>query len=475
MKIKSLGTNKVVKSGTWFTISNFVIKGIGFITGPIFYRTLTKPQVAEFDLFLTAVGIMIIITSLNLDASMLRARFDYESRFCEYTFSMVVLSMLSTSLWFVLVNIFIVPIQRIFLLDKFYIELMFVYLFFMPIISLFQNYERYNYRYKLTVLSSLSVSVLTAILSVVLVLNMKDRLLGRVLGFIIPTIVVGVVIISWFIFKVKKIEKNTWKFSLKISIPFIPHLLALFLLGGADKLMIKKMCSSEDLAVYSVAYTVGSLIIILVNSLNSAFSPWLGEKLKEEDYSSIKSISWYYVAFFVYFAGIIVLLSPEVLFVIGGKGYIESKYAMLPVAAGCIMQFLYCMYVNVEQYTMKTKMMAVASVLAAFINIGLNYMLIPLFGYVAAAYTTFASYLILLFFHYIIVCRIGMNKVYDNKKVFSIAICACIFICGVNYILDLYILRYIFVLVYLVVGFIIIYHNKDIILNFLKKKEIKVN
>jgi O-antigen/teichoic acid export membrane protein len=38
--------------------------------------------------------------------------------------------------------------------------------------------------------------------------------------------------------------------------------------------------------------------------------------------------------------------------------------------------------------------------IAGFTNIGLNYWLIPILGYTAAAYTTFASYILLFVLHY---------------------------------------------------------------------------
>ena len=46
---------------------------------------------------------------------------------------------------------------------------------------------------------------------------------------------------------------------------------------------------------------------------------------------------------------------------------------MPPVAAGCLLQFVYCMYVNIEQYEKKTVGMAMASVVAAGLNFVLNF------------------------------------------------------------------------------------------------------
>ena len=45
--------NKVLKSGIWFTISNFIVKSIGFITTPIFTRMLSKSEFGDFNNFTT--------------------------------------------------------------------------------------------------------------------------------------------------------------------------------------------------------------------------------------------------------------------------------------------------------------------------------------------------------------------------------------------------------------------------------------
>ncbi len=104
----------------------------------------------------------------------------------------------------------------------------------------------------------------------------------------------------------------------------------------------------------------------------------------------------------------------------------EAKYVMAPVTMGCACQFIYTMYVNVEQYLKKTTGMALASVLAAAINVALNYVLIPKFGYLVAAYTTLIGYLCLMLMHMFLVKRIGMKNVYNNIIVLLCVACGII-------------------------------------------------
>lgn len=56
-------------------------------------------------------------------------------------------------------------------------------------------------------------------------------------------------------------------------------------------------------------------------------------------------------------------------------------------------------YLNVEHYYKKTVRISLYTAVAAVINLVLNYIFIPYFGYVAAAYTTIVSYVVALILH----------------------------------------------------------------------------
>lgn len=80
---------------------------------------------------------------------------------------------------------------------------------------------------------------------------------------------------------------------------------------------------------------------------------------------------------------------------------------IMPILSCSIfMLFLYPLFVSIELFHENNKLTAVGSVSAALLNILLNMIFIPRFGYEAAAYTTLVSYMLLTFFHYCMVKRI---------------------------------------------------------------------
>ena len=142
---------------------------------------------------------------------------------------------------------------------------------------------------------------------------------------------------------------------------------------------------------------------------------------------------------------------------------------MPPVAASTFLQFIYCMYVNVEQYEKKTKLMAVASVASVIVNCILNHIFILRFGYIAAAYTTYASYFVLMILHMLIVNHIGRSEVYKNKLIIILALVVSVIMFSVTFIMNDIVVRYSIVALYILLGLYLIYRNRNMVKKYIKK------
>ena len=460
---------KALQSGVWYTISNFLVRGIGFITTPIFTRLLTQAEFGQFNNYTSWQSILIIFVTLNLESTLICAQFDYKEKFDEYILSMLALSTASGCAWLAGILMFERQAEIIFGLDKCYVYAMLLYLLFLPAINLFQTRERLRFRYKSSVLVSLAVSVGAALLSVILVLCMKNRLTGRIIGYVVPTVLIGLVLLFYFGFKGKRVSCAYWRYAFPICMPYIPHLLSLTVLNSMDRIMIKRWCGDVDTALYSLAYSCGAVGTMLFSSINTAYAPWLAERLSEDDYTTIRKVSGYYIFGGVCLATGIMLLAPEALFILGGSKYIEAKYVISPVFMGCVCQFLYTMFVNVEQIKKRTVGMAFASISAAVLNFFLNWLLIPKVGYLAAAYTTLAGYLWLLLVHMVLVRHMGLSQIYNCRGILSLVIAFGVFTVGINFLYRFTVIRYFGLGVYLAVLFFIAYKKRNKIRTMLRK------
>lgn len=456
------------KSGIWYTVCNFVVRALGFLTIPIFTRLLTQAEFGAYNTFASVLSVFTILTTLRLESTFISAKRDYKDNLDQYAFSIAFLESAIALICFILIVFLGDFLSELLSIEKIYLYAMQIYLVFLPGINLFQVWERFRYQYKWTVFITLLVACSSSFLALVLVIALPNKLDGRVFGQLLPGIIIGFILLLYLFKRGKTIDFGMWKYAIPIGLPYVPHLLSMTFLGVADRVIISWYCGEVDTALYSLAYSCGLIVTILATSLNSAFSPWLSDMLTSKNYKKIRKASRPYLGLFGLLAVAIILLAPEVLLVLGGEQYAAAVYCIPPVAMGCVCQFAYTMFVNIEQYEKKTAGMAVASLIAAIINCVLNIIFIPVFGYLAAAYVTLISYLLLLLMHAFLVKRIGFLHVYDCR---FIAICLAVIgliTIGINAIYDMHFIRLTLIALLLVLLVGAFLKNKAILKNFLR-------
>ena len=461
---------KAVKSGIWYTVSNFLVKSIGFITIPIFTRMLSKAEFGQYNNFTAWLSLFQSFITLNLGATLISARYDFEKEFDSYILSILAFVSFSGLVWVVIYFLFPGYAESILALDARYFVILVVYVIFYLCIDLYQVRERYYYEYKVTVALSVLLSVLTALLSVLFVYTFSDRLLGRILGQVLPVLLLGACCLFFFLKKGREVHFKYLKYAFPIALPYVLHGLSMTVLNSMDRVMITQFCGAESTAIYSLAYTCGTIITLLAMSINTAYSPWMAEQLNDNNFTAIRKVSKKYILFFMYISMGIMLISPEILYILGGKEYVDAVYVLAPVSMGCVCQYVYTMFVNVEQFKKKTVGMAFGSVSAAALNFVLNLVFIPMFGYLAAAYTTLAGYAFLLIIHMLIVKKIGFAKVYDYNFTAIAVIAGTVIMLGIVALYANSILRYAIVIIYSVVLCLFVIRNKAMLLSFIKSK-----
>ena len=138
-------------------------------------------------------------------------------------------------------------------------------------------------------------------------------------------------------------------------------------------------------------------------------------------------------------------------------------YVIPIVALGAYFTFVYSTYASVEFYYGATKYVMYASVLGAGLNIILNAAFIPLFGFIAAAYTTLLCYVIFMFLHFLFSRRVLRNqgvkeRVFDSKTIFfvSLLLVAICFVTMTTF--DYIVLR--LIIVFVIIGFCVAKRNR---------------
>ena len=411
-----------LKAGIWYTFSNFLTKGIFVLTTPVFSRIMTKADYGYFSNYASWLSLLAILTTLNLSASIVQAKFDFADDLDGYLSSMQLGGTAITAACYGFVLLFQGFFTKLFQLDMAYVHIMFLYLLVSPAFELLHSRHRQMFKYRAATIIAIVSTVLSVGASVLLTMTMENRLRGRILGQTGTLFLFYFALYIFIICKGKKFSRDYFKYAIAIALPLIPHLLSNNILATTDRIMITHFWGTEATALYSVVYTCSLVINLLSNALNQAWAPLLNQNLHDKNYDNIRNIHKILIVLFCSVCMVLILLGPEVVLVIAGQQYMQSVSIMPPIMMGCVMFFLYTHYVNVEIYHKKTLGISLRTIVAAGFNLIANFLLIPALGYEAAAYTTLGGYIILFAMHYFAGLQLGTRDFYDNRFIIKSAL-----------------------------------------------------
>ena len=416
------------KAAIWYTICNFFQKGIAFIVVPIYVRLLTTEEYGEWSVFQSWRDILIIFASLSLYAGVYtKMLVDREDDRDRYTASM---QGLGTLISLGLLAVYAMThgwCNRALGLETPYMLLLFLYFIVYPAFCFWSTRQRVEYKYRSMVVVTVVISILTPGVSIILLLTTDLRAEAMILGYLIVQCAAG---LFFYIYQFLKgrvfYDREYWSYAAKCNIPLIPHYLSLIVLGQADRIMIKYICSEGDAGIYSFAYQIASTLSVLIGAVNGSRVPWTYEQLKAGTYDRLKSVTNALVVLMGAISIGVVLISPEIIGILGTDDYRAALYVIPIVTLGVFFTFVYDLYASIEFYYGATKYVMYASLTGAVLNIVLNAVFIPIFGFMAAAYTTLICYIVFMLMHWFFARRVLRTKgisgaVYDDRAIFIIS------------------------------------------------------
>ncbi|MBE6751837.1 MAG: polysaccharide biosynthesis protein [Ruminococcaceae bacterium] len=459
------------KASLWFAICSVIQKGISLITVPLFTRLLTQEQYGEFSVFQSWYQLVSIFATLSLSAGVFfNGMTKYPKDRDKYMSTMQGLSTVVTLLLFCVYLPFREIINELTGLSTLLVVTIFVECLAAPALAFWSTRQRYEFKYVALVIVTIGVAVLSPALGLIAVNLTEEKGLARILSAALVNVGVGFFFYVLNIKRGKKLfSKEYWTFALKFNIPLIPHYLSSMVLSQSNRIMIERMFSETEVAIYSVAYSFSMIMNIVTQSINSSFVPWTYRKLKDNDIAPLKQYTTLLLLAVASISLLPVLVAPELMWIIAPPEYAEGVWIIPPLSTSVFFIFLYNLFANVEFYFEKTKFVMVASVIGAIANVGLNLILMPRFGYLAAGYVTLICYMLFAFAHYIFmrkVCKdkLSVKSVYNDKFIFLITlvylVCMAIAMCLYNFV----IIRY----AILVIAFIVLIIKRNFVINLIK-------
>lgn len=394
------------KSAIWYTAATFITKGLGFITIPLFTRIMTTGEFGLFNNFAAWQQILLSVLSLESYATLNRARLDCEGKeLQDYQFTLLTSSLGITFLLAVLLIVAPSMPETITDLDRKYLYIMVLYLLFYPAFTMFQMLQRVQYRYKLSAGLSLGASLLATALSVFLVVTLDDALMGRVVGQYVPFAVLGAVFYLWYwktggTFRVKYL-----RYALPLAVPLVIATLGTQVLLLGCRIVTQHSCGPDEVAFLSLATTVSQIVLILVNTLNNAWAPWLYDCLSsgkpEKAIETFKLYLWGMTVLSV----LVMLAGPELVRILGGEEYGPTVWLVPSFMFTCLLSMLANQYVYLETYYKDVWAGGIATLAIGIVNLPLCFGFIRVAGFDAVGYANITSNALLILVHKGLIAR----------------------------------------------------------------------
>lgn len=399
-----------VRSSVWFSICNFMQRGIALITVPVFTRLLTAEEYGVCNVYFAWAEIILVFTSLQIPYEGLNnGLIRYEKDKDGYTSAMagliLVMTVLGAGIYFPIHS----GLDSVMGLNPLLIGLMFVQLLFNPMLMLWMNRERFDFHYRRPAAVMLLNTVLNPILSILLVLYTPLRAEARVIGSVAVQSFFGFLVLLILFRKGRKFyRKEYWKFAISFNLPLLFYYLSQLILNQSDRVMINFYEGSGKAAVYSMAYTAAAIMKLLVSAINGSCMPWIYRKLKEKSYHEIRQLVS--ILCLIIAAGTLAMsaFAPDLIRIMATEEYSEAIWIIPPVSASVFFIFLYTLFAGMEMYYDENKGIPFVSVICSSANLLLNAVFIPRYGYMAAGWTTLVCYVAMTVFHSLLlrkVCR----------------------------------------------------------------------
>lgn len=278
-----------------------------------------------------------------------------------------------------------------------YSFILFVFCYCSGFRQLASSFVRAKGYVKLFALDGILATLTTLIFNLLFLVVFKLGIIGYilaticsdVLSFATLTIIAG--LNNYFDFRY--LRKTLIKEMMKYSVPLIPSYVLWWITAASDRFFVIAMVSQAENGIYSASSKIPTLLL-LVSTL--FYQAWQMSAIENKDDSSLSKffsqvINAYTSLLFIAAAGLILIVKPLTIILVQEdfrSAYHYTPLLIIAMVFQCLCVFVSSVY-NVRKKSVNSML---TSLVAAVVNIILNFILIPKYGAYGAAIATAISY-----------------------------------------------------------------------------------
>lgn len=421
MKNKIFG---ILKHSAFYSIGNIALKGMGVITLPIYTRALTQSEYGMFGILDITITILAEILTLGQVNSVIyfNNKPGFENKKKSIFFTITSLLLIANLLFVVLGETLGMSIFSFANINKSYIDyipLLIFIIFLRALNTVFINKLRADEKSILFTAVTLIKIVVFIGLIFLTVVHLKLSVYGIMISYLLSELFVLLILLPGIIKGMDfPFDNQVAKEALKFGFPLIFSSIGIMILNLSDRYLIGYFVDLKSVGIYEFGNRIaGVLNMFLIIPFGQALLPSTikeyGKKGDKRYYSKLMT----YMCFVTVWGGFALsVFGEEFIKIFGTENYNAAKY-FIPII---ILAYIFSAMRNVASTGLflsgKTSYIAIITIFAGILNIVLNIIFIPMFGFIAAAYTTAGSFIIFYF-----VTKIVASNYYDipyeSKKI----------------------------------------------------------
>jgi len=386
--IKKLTSDIIIYGGT-----NALKSLVPFLMLPILTIYISPNEYGELALIETTILFLLPFIMLNINGAINVEFFHQEnkSEYKQYVVNAIIISFLAFLLVSLLLYLFKNTISALINIDLIFVEFLTVFTFLRVLTSvilvIFQaSRQVYSYA-SFSIFQTIVDFTISYYLIAILQYGIKGRLIGIYGSFFIFSILAIYILYRMGYFK----DKLTFRYTkeiLSFGIPLIPHSIGGIILAMSDRYFISYYAGNSEVGLYTVAYQISAVLLLISMSINQAWSPMFFRLMKDNRHDYINKFIISLCTVYMISAISIYFLSPFIY-----DNFIDIKFHNSQIyfsflLLGFLFQSLYFLFANYLFYYKKTALLGIITFTGATINLILNFILIKQHGVIGVAYAT---------------------------------------------------------------------------------------
>jgi O-antigen/teichoic acid export membrane protein len=424
-----------------YAVSGMIAPALAVVTLPVFARVFSPSEYGVLELGTTMTVLVLTLTDIGLVAAAQRSFYDYSTNDATARRRVLWTALTTTTIVAAVVTVVVVALRGSLSSwlfgsrsDATVIALIAASILPLNTVRFLSETMRLRFQAKQYLVTTVVAAVLTSGLAVgaVLVLDVGVE------AVFAATAIGGAAASAYGIFVVRDtlaggFSREELRTMLAYGLPLIAGTTSAWALALVDRIILNDLRSLDDVGQYAIANRLAALITLGMTAFLLAAGPFLFSVYSENASleKAVRARMLTYLTFILSLGALAITLFARELIDVLAPRFSQAYEAVGPLAFGAVGYGIAALLTTGVALARRTGYLAALSLFSAALNIGLNFALIPPFGFVGSAFATTAGYGLLATSYYWAGQRVYPTPYEPRKVALTLALAGALAVFGV--------------------------------------------